>query len=247
MKKAALIGNDVQHSLSPTIHSFFFKQHNIVGRYDCFSVTEQALTKTVESLVKEGYTGFNVTIPYKEKVITLLDDIDDHANKIGAVNTILIKEDKLIGYNTDSYGFIQGITSQIPNFHFPDITVLILGAGGAAKAVIHALIEQKVKKIYLANRTLNRSKSIRHKFPNVEIIRWQDRNNIIKSCDLIVNATPIATNIINTDLIKEDSVIYDLVYYQSNPIEHSKYKKINGLGMLIWQAELSFHLWFNNY
>ncbi|MBQ4875078.1 MAG: shikimate dehydrogenase [Rickettsiaceae bacterium H1] len=239
MNKIGLIGADVSNSLSPVIHNFFLKQSNISVRYHTFSVNESELKNITSKLIKEAYIGFNVTIPYKEIIIPLLDSVDEIAAKIGAVNTVLIKNGKLCGFNTDYYGFIKGIKSQISDFQFKGITVLVLGAGGAARAVLYALNIENVDKIYLCNHAFAKANLLAQKFEKVIPIPWKKKEEILNKCSLVVNATPIPIDLSD---IKNGVIVNDLIYFLTSEIK----PVLNGLSMLIWQAKLAFNIWFDD-
>ncbi len=244
MNYTALIGSDTRNSLSPAIHSFLFKKSNIRGHYKTFSVGKRQLKSTVRDLVNKKYVGFNVTNPYKEDIIEFLDELDLDAQKIGAVNTVLIQDGKLIGYNTDYYGFIQGIKSQIPEFEFKDSIVLLLGAGGVAKAVLYALNKEDVQRIYLYNRTFSKAENLSNIFKNVVPIKQIHEENIFCKCDLIVSTLPLTKKFIELNNLKKNCVVNDVMYIPTNLLLQAGKHGIGGMGMLIWQAELAFKIWF---
>ena len=245
MKKTGLIGSNVENSLSPIIHNFLFKQYNILGEYKTFSITKEQLRDTTKWLIEAGYIGFNVTIPYKEAIIPLLSSVDSIAAKIGAVNSVSIKNGKLIGYNTDAYGFIKGIKSQFPEFQFLGSSSLVVGAGGASRAILHALNTENVSKIYLCNRTDSKVKLLAQQYSNIIPIDWGEKERVVNRCDLIVNATSLFTHFINLPKLANNVVVNDIIYFPTNLLRQAAKNGVGGLGMLIWQAEKSFHSWFN--
>ncbi len=241
MKKIALIGESILHSASPAIHNFLFKQYKIAGQYNLLNITDEQLENTVIQLVNEKYSGFNVTAPYKEKTITLLDEIDETAQNIGAVNTVLIHNNKLIGYNTDCYGFLESISNY--KISFNKSNALILGAGGAARAILYALQKRNIKSIYLCNRTWKKAENLSKKYNNVIAIPWSDREHIIQSCNLIVNSTTITEHFIDLKYAPKDALIYDIIYL---PTAFQKHRGvINGFEMLLHQADLAFRIFCN--
>lgn len=187
MKNYGLIGYPLGHSLSAMMHNFAFKTLNIEAEYNTIEILPTALAQL--PVYFENLSGANVTIPYKEKIITLLDELDESAQRVGAVNTIIKKDQKLIGYNTDSYGFLQGLyhANQADKIHSK---ILIIGAGGAAKAVVSALVYQGAKDITLINRQFARQKD----FMNYPIIfkLFEDIESLAEY-DLIIQTTPIGT------------------------------------------------------
>ena len=246
VKRVALIARDATKSLSPSIHGCFFHKYNISGEYNVFNIVKEDIGVTVEKLIKHNYIGFNITVPYKESIVSLLDSVSEIATKIGAVNTVLIKQGKLIGYNTDAYGFVQGIRSQLPNFKFQGVTVLVLGAGGASRAIIYALNAENVKQIYLCNRTSSKANQLSEIFDKVIAIQWSEKESFLDQCDLLINTTSLTTNFINLHNLHCDSVVHDVSYVQTELLQQAQQRHawISGLGMLMWQAELAFRIWF---
>lgn len=243
MRRVGLIGGQVLNSLSPAIHNFLFEKYGVRGEYGLFNVEPDKLESTIYELVELGYTGFNVTTPYKESIIPLLHEVDYIAREIGAVNTVWIKSGKMIGYNTDCYGFLQGIKCTVPDIRFNEMTALIFGAGGASRAILYALNDEKIKHIYLCNRTFSKAQNLSKEFKNVTPILWEERENILCKCDLIVNTTTLSTHFINLINAPHNAIINDIIYYPTDLLQQRN--GINGLSMLIWQADLSFRIWFD--
>ncbi|WDV44332.1 shikimate dehydrogenase [Clostridiaceae bacterium M8S5] len=243
-----LIGEKLGHSFSPVIHSLIFKVLNIKGHYQLFEVNKEDLKNAVYGLKALGAKGVNVTIPYKVDIIKYLDAISEEAEKIGAINTICFKDNKTIAYNTDYFGF--GIMLNKFNVAIQDKKAVILGTGGAAKAVLQYLIDKKVGDITIVSRNENTAKA---KFKDYKIISYDDIKNINKQ-DIVVNTTPCGmypntdrSSLCEEDISKFDAVV-DLIY---NPTETLllKYAKnhgikaVNGLYMLVGQAVKAQELW----
>ncbi len=245
MNKTGLIGANVHRSYSPAIHSFLFKKYNIVGQYKLFSVTQSQLKYKITQLVESGYKGFNVTIPFKETVMPLLDEVDESAAKIGAVNTVLIKDSKLIGYNTDYNGFTSSLIAELPGFTFRGLKCLVFGAGGASRAILYAMNLGGVKQIYLCNRTFAKAELLAECFSNVHPVRWEERESVLSDCQLIVNTTPITERFIN--LSDNNAVVTDIVTFPTDLLNQAGENSVSGLGMLLWQAEFAFQLWFSQH
>ena len=164
MIKAAVIGDPISHSLSPKIHNFFLQQLGIEGSYEAIRVQKDELREAVQKLVDQGFAGFNVTLPHKEKIFEICDELDETSQLTGAVNTVVITpEKKLRGLNSDVSGFLQNLKNLQPNFDLRGKNIFIIGAGGAARAVVYGLLKSEVKKIYLTNRT-------EKKFTDVEFL-----------------------------------------------------------------------------
>lgn len=248
MKQYGLIGYPLGHSLSAEMHNFAFKTLNIEAQYSRIELLPTELKQL--PLYFENLSGVNVTIPYKENIITLLDELDESAQRVGAVNTIIKKDQRLIGYNTDSYGFLQGLyhANQADKIHSK---ILIIGAGGAAKAVVAALFYQGAEDITLINRQFARQQDFSH-YPIT--FKLFEEINSLAEYDLIVQTTPIGTvgytqdYPIDLTTISSTACCYDLVY---NPLitpflqqaQRQGATIINGLSMLVYQGAKAFELW----
>lgn len=253
---AAVIGHPIAHSRSPLIHNSWLEQQGISGRYETIDVTPAALPSFCDDLRHSHLKGINVTIPHKEKIIPLCDEIDDTAQKIGAVNTISIKEGKLHGTNTDAYGFIRNLQTSVSDMAFKDKKALVLGAGGACRAVLYGLIEQGMTDIRLTNRTTEKARALAAEFKGVRVIPWDERADHISDIDLLVNTTSLGMHNqlpleMNLDSLSSHTVVTDLIY---NPLQTDLLKRaagkgcptVGGLGMLVYQAEKAFSLWFGD-
>ena len=242
-----LIGKKLGHSLSPEIHEKIFEGLNIKGNYSLYELDEDSVIKGIESFKLLGYKGVNVTIPYKEEVIKALDYISEDAKNIGAVNTIAFKNGRLEGYNTDYYGF--GMLLEENNIVVKDKKIVVLGNGGASKAVIQYLKDEKAKDIYLVSRRCKESEEIN----GVHIINYEMLENL-DGGDVIVNCTPVGMypNVKGTPvkerIIRGFNAAVDLVY---NPMEteflalgrKNGLNTANGLLMLVGQAVKAEEIW----
>ena len=215
MKKYLVIGNPIEHSLSPKLHNHWIKNKNINAIYEKRKVHEEEI-KILISKVREGkLNGINVTVPFKKAVIPYLDRLSLEAKSTQSVNTIYLDNDKVVGHNTDISGFELGIKNL--KFEATGKKILILGAGGVVPSIIFALNKMKVSGIFLSNRTKNRAESLKSSFKNIEIVDWGD----IPDFDMIINATSVGLNKddqINLDLSKvgKNKFFYDVIY---NPKE----------------------------
>ncbi len=252
--KAAVIGYPVAHSKSPLIHEYWLKKYNITGSYEAIAAEPENLNAVIHNLEQQGYNGFNVTVPHKEAVLELCDHLDDTARSIGAVNTILIKDKKLHGMNTDAFGFIENLKSCQHDFDFNGMTAFVLGAGGASKAVIYALIEEGVKKIYLSNRTIEKAETLAQKFsPFVEVISWDEKENFLKHSNLLVNTTFLGMTgkpdlEIDIHTLPQTSLVTDIVYFplMTDLLKNAQAQNLHivtGIGMLLHQARPAFQAW----
>ncbi len=256
MNKYGIIGYPLKHSISPQIHNSAFNALKINALYQKIEINPTEFEETIKQLKHEDWRGFNITIPFKETIIKYLDDIDPMSANIGAINTIKISNGKWRGYNTDYLGFVKPIEKYLDSIN----SVLVLGAGGAARAVIYGILEKlKIEKIYLANRTKSRAEllvqSVKYSGrTKIEIIDFSTINHLNDPINLIVNTTSLGmgNEIDKTPLeISEkysNCIVYDLIYNPKKSklltrAEEQACQIINGLPMLIYQADESFKIW----
>jgi len=255
IKTYCIIGDPVQHSLSPVMQNSAFSALGIKSSYISFRVPSRELKTSIESLKSIGIAGFNVTIPHKISILPYIDELDNTASKSNAVNTVKNQGGKFIGYNTDLYGFIQPLYKR--NIDFKGIKVLIIGAGGAAYAIVTALsYEKEIGEIIIVNRSSqNASILVQHGLKLGLNIHKEDFNNLPKlalQSDLIVNATSIGLNNesspIGRDNINPKSIVYDIVYKPIITDLLGKAKDVNakvvyGYEMLLAQGAQAFKIW----
>ncbi len=264
MKRAGVVGYPLAHSLSPTIFQAAFDAAGLDAAYEAWSTEEEQLEGRVNSLRGDDIYGANITIPYKEAVIPMLDRIDEDAETIGAVNTIVHEGGDLIGYNTDLAGFDRALKEDA-DFDAKGKRTAILGSGGAARAVAHALVRAGASTVLVAGRRPGKLEAIVAGLrpvtaPGVTIswCYWHDGTFLaaIPKADLLVNCTPVGTrgsktekeSPIEAENMPSGGVVFDLVY---NPPETPLLKQgakrgskaVSGLGMLVYQAAESFKLW----
>lgn len=256
-KKALVIGYPAKHSLSPKLHNYWLKKYKIDGEYSFLEIAPDAFENKLKKLfLDDSIIGANITLPHKEIAVQIVDICDDEARKIGAVNTIVKNaQGKLMGSNSDIYGFIENIKTSCPDFSFVDKKVTVLGAGGAARAVIAGLLANDVQEISLTNRTLDRAISIKDLFGGkITIFGWQNRDKALKDCNLLINTTNLGMVgkeelDISLDNLPKNALVTDIVYrpLMTNLLVTAKArgnKIIDGLGMLIYQAVPGFNAWF---
>jgi shikimate dehydrogenase len=255
IKTYCIIGDPVQHSLSPLIQNAAFSALGIKSTYISFRVPSHDLKTSIESLKSIGIAGFNVTIPHKMSILQYLDKLDPTASKSNAVNTVKNDTGKLIGYNTDIYGFIQPLYSR--NIDFEGKKVLIIGAGGAAYAIVTSLSYEKgIEKISLVNRSSDKaSKLVEHALKlglNIHKEDFENLSQIASQSDLIINSTSIGLNNesspIERNYINPNSLVYDIVYKPIVTDLLRKAKEVNarvvyGYEMLIAQGAQAFKIW----
>lgn len=255
IKTYCIIGDPVQHSLSPLMQNSAFSALGIKSSYISFRVPSRDLKTSIESLKSIGIAGFNVTIPHKISILPYLDELDITASKSNAVNTVKNDGGKLIGYNTDLYGFIQPLYKR--NIDFKGIKILIIGAGGAAHAIVTALsYEKEIAETIVVNRSShNASKLVQHGLKLGLNTHKEDFDNLSKlalQSDLIVNATSIGLNNesspIERDYINPNCIVYDIVYKPIVTDLLGKAKEVHarvvyGYEMLIAQGAQAFKIW----
>lgn len=256
MKRACIIGWPVEHSRSPTIHRYWLSLYGIDGAYEKEAVPPEEARAFMRSLREHGYVGANVTLPHKLIALEASDVADDAARAIGAANTLwLDAEGKLNASNTDAYGFMTNLMEQAPRWNDARRPVVVLGAGGAARAVLYGLIKAGASKVLLANRSRARADDLACAFPpRVEVVDWGDRDRVLADCGLLVNTTSLgmtgqAPLTIDLSALPPDAVVADIVYSPlETPLLAEARKRgniaVDGLGMLLYQAVPGFERWF---
>ena len=254
--KTAVIGHPIGHSKSPLIHNTWIQQYRLNGSYEAIDIPPEELTMRVQKMIEQGYAGFNVTVPHKEAMLWLCDEVDEAAQKIGAVNTVKIKDDKLYGYNTDAFGFAENIRDAFPEFDFAHGPAYVIGAGGAARAVIYALMREGVSEIIITNRTKARAQELRDHFSTVSfrIKDWDSRDEGVKDAALLVNTTSLGMSgqsplELSLEELPESAVVNDIVYapLETDLMRGAREKGcrvVSGIGMLLHQARPAFELWY---
>ena len=253
---AGVIGMPVAHSRSPTIHNFWLNAHGIRGAYLPLAVAPEQLKDALPGLAALGFRGCNVTMPHKQTAMALLHRVNETAQRIGAVNTIVVEADgTLSGFNNDGNGFVQSLRDAKPGWRADEGPILVLGAGGSARAVVVALLENGARQIRIANRTAEKAQAIASEFgPAVTAIGWVDRNAAMAEPALLVNCTDqgmIGKPALDVDLARlaPATLVADLIY---TPLETPFLAEarlrgcvtVNGLGLLLNQARLAFKAWF---
>ena len=254
VKTYAVIGDPIDHSLSPNIHNAAFRELGLDCTYIAYRIPKGELAAGIEALKKIKISGFNVTIPHKVEMIKFLDKVDEDCSVIGATNTVSNDNGMLIGYNTDMDGFLDPLKRR--NLSLKDSNVLLIGAGGAARAITAAFAKEKAKKITIANRTLQNANVLvqfAHKIGiDANAMTLDQVGETASEYDIIVNATSIGLNNepspISTKTINENSIVYDIVYKPINTELIKQSKKngatvVYGYEMLLGQAALAFKIW----
>ena len=247
MKKFLVIGNPIEHSLSPTLHNYWIKSNGIDAIYEKQKLNEGELEQVILQIKKKKIDGVNVTVPFKKAIIPFLDELTVEAENTQSVNTLYLKDNKVIGHNTDIIGFETSM--EISEYNVFNKEVLILGAGGVVPSIIFALNKMKASKIKISNRTKEKAENLKKLFKNIEIKEWGEVPNF----DMIINATSLGLkkeDKINLDfsLISKNRFFYDVIYNptETNFLEIGKSLgnlTLNGKLMFIYQALSSFNIW----
>ena len=249
MKKYLVIGNPLEHSLSPKIHNFWFKQNKINAIYDKQTLEDEDLENFIKMIRDKKIDGANITVPFKEKIIKFIDILSDEAKDANSVNTVYMSGNNIIGHNTDIAGFYLSLKSE--NIDFKNKNILILGAGGVTPSIILGLRMMGVKKIIVSNRTKDKVLKLKERFNFIEVLNWGET---VKA-NVIINTTSVGLKKtdeihLNKSLFSPGTFFYDVIY---NPRETNFIKKAknegckvqNGLMMFINQAAVAFKTWHN--
>ena len=247
MKKYLVIGNPIEHSLSPKLHNYWLKENNINAIYDKKKLGENELKNIISEVKEEKINGINVTVPFKKSVIPFLDELSPEAKDTQSVNTIYLQNGNTIGHNTDIAGFELAI--KYAKYDISNKKIFVLGAGGVAPSIIYSLKKMKVSKITLSNRTKEKAQSLQDLFKDIEIIDWGEKIDF----DMIINATSIGLK--NEDSLDfdysangPDKFFYDVIYNPRETIFLKRAKLFgnrteNGKMMFVYQAHQAFTIW----
>ena len=247
MKKFLVIGNPIEHSLSPILHNYWIKINEIDAIYEKQKLNENELEKFILQVREKKIDGINVTVPFKKSVIPYLDELSLEAQNTQSVNTIYLKNNKVVGHNTDIIGFETSVKKS--KYDIRNKEILILGAGGVVPSIIFALNKMKVSKIKISNRTKEKSQDLKKIYKNIEIVKWGELPNF----DMIINATSLGLKKedkinLNFSSISKNKFFYDIIYnpQETNFLKTGKSlgnKTLNGKLMFIYQALSAFNIW----
>lgn len=254
-QKLAIIGWPVSHSRSPLMHNYWLKAHAIDGVYERYPIApEDNFRAALEAMAAQGFIGANVTVPHKEAAFAAMDELSPAAASLGAVNTISFTEGKLVGDNTDGDGFLASLDAAAPNHDWRDRPVLVIGAGGAARAIIAGLGRAGVGDIRLVNRTRAKAEALTGLAANISVDDWHARDTAARGCALLVNTTSLGMQgqpplEMSLDRLRPNALVSDIVYTPlRTPLLQAAgtagHIAVNGLGMLMQQAALAFEVWF---
>lgn len=256
MKRAGVMGWPVEHSRSPVLHGFWLKQYKIEGEYLLLPVPPAELARALRGLAAQGFAGCSVTLPHKEAALALVDRVDAAARRIGAVNAITVAADgTLDGRNTDVFGFHANLAAAVPGWDASAGPAVVLGAGGAARAVVAALLDHGAPEIRLLNRHRARAEALAAALGGpIETIAWEKRADALAGAALLVNATSLGMVgqpplDLALDALPATAVVNDIVYVPlATPLLQAARRRgnpaVDGLGMLLQLARPSFATWF---
>lgn len=253
--RAGVIGWPVGHSLSPRLHGYWLRHYDIDGSYEALPVEPGKLKSGLDALVEAGYAGVNVTVPHKEGALALCDEVDAAARSIGAANTLVFRDGRILGSNSDAFGFLENLRQEQPGWRADAGPAVVLGAGGAARAIVWALIDQGAPKVRVVNRTLSRAETLAEDLGGpVRPRDWSQLSGALGDAALLVNSTSLGMRgqpALDVDLasLPGEALVTDIVYApletellraaraRGNPV-------VDGLGMLLHQARPGFDAWF---
>ena len=257
--KLFVLGNPIKHSKSPIIHNFWLRKINKKIVYEKKLLLEKQLGPTINMIRKGECLGFNVTLPFKTKILKFLDYYEENVKEIGAANTVYVNGNKIMGANTDGKGFVSSLKHEV-KMNLNNIKVFVIGAGGASRGILLELLKYPIKEICICNRNVMNAKKLKKNLSfysfncKITLQKWQ-RKKILRKYNLVINTTSFGMNLrenlnFNFCALRKRTVVYDLIY---NPIETNFLKRAkklnlrsyNGVGMLVRQAAESFARWFN--
>ena len=260
MKRAYLLAHPAGHSLSPAMHNAAFKTLRIDGQYEALDIAPENLAEVVQGLRQDDVYGANVTIPYKLDVMPMMDKLSKAAKTIGAVNTIVNQNGELIGHNTDASGFLQGLEDS--KVYLRKKVAVMLGAGGAARAIAYALLSSGVSKLWVYNRTPEKVNALLKDFAtlgSIALLRQEELGFIVRQCDFLVNTTSVGMekdgqspleSPLDRIYLPKKGFVCDLIYRPAQTqflqdAEEAGLETQNGLPMLVYQGAEAFRLWTN--
>ncbi|MSO82255.1 MAG: shikimate dehydrogenase [Acidobacteria bacterium] len=253
---AGVMGWPVMHSRSPTLHNYLFTQHGLAGTYVPLAITPDTLEAALRALAPLRFSGCNVTIPHKERALAIVDAVDPVARRIGAVSCVVVRPDgSLFGINNDAFGFVQNVLQQQPAWRADAGPIVVIGAGGGARAVVYAVAERGARDVRVINRGLARAETLVLELgPPVTAVAWEDRHRALGDTAMLVNTTsqgmtgqpPLELAL---DTLPPRALVCDIVYVPvETPLLAAARRRgnptVDGLGMLLHQARPAWQAWF---
>lgn len=253
---AGVMGWPVAHSRSPLIHNHWIREHHLNGAYGLFPVNPTELQSAIRGLKALGLSGCNITIPHKVNAMALVDWVQPLAQRMGAINTIVVQPDgSLHGFNNDGFGFMQSLLAADPTWRADGSPIVVIGAGGAARGILVSLIDAGATNIRLINRTQSKAEDLADSFgDSVTCIKWNDREDALSNASLLINTTNQGMHgepalALDLNKLPTTAVVFDAIYIPlETPLLNQARLRgnptVNGLGMLLHQARPAFHAWF---
>jgi shikimate dehydrogenase len=255
MKRACVIGWPIEHSRSPLIHGYWLKHYGIDGAYTKVAVSPEQLTEFLRTLGSQGFAGCNVTVPHKEAALQAAEHKETSARAVGAANTLWLEDGRLHAANTDTYGYMTYLAARVPDWMRRDAPAAVLGAGGAARAIVYGCIQAGISEVRLFNRSRHRAEELARQFgPRVKVLDWPQRSSQSRDACVVVNTTTLGIKgegSLEMDFrgFHPDCIVSDIVYV---PLEtellrlarENGLRTVDGLGMLLHQAVPGFEKWF---
>jgi shikimate dehydrogenase len=254
---AAVMGFPVMHSRSPLLHNYWFKHYKLAGTYVPLAIRPEGLTAALRALAPLGFAGTNLTIPHKEAALAVVDEVDVTARRMGAISCVVVRPDgSLSGSNNDGYGFIHNILQQQPDWRADAGPIVVIGAGGGARAVVYSLAERGAREIRLCNRTAARAQALATEFGRPILpLPWEERHAALADAAMLVNTTsqgmvgqpPLDLSL---DRLPVSALVTDIVYIPlETPLLTAARRRgnrtVDGLGMLLHQARPAWKAWFD--
>jgi shikimate dehydrogenase len=253
---AAVMGWPISQSRSPMLHNYWFEKHGLAGTYVPLAIRPEGLKAALRALPALTFAGCNLTIPHKQEAMTIVDEVDITARKIGAISCVVVRADgSLSGANNDWYGFTHNILEFVPDWRADQGPVAVMGSGGGARAVVYGLIERGAREIRLVNRTLARAQNLAKDFGGpITVLPWQQRHDALEGCAMLVNATsqgmvgqpPLDLRL---DNLPGTALVNDIIYIpRETPLIEAARRRgnrtVTGLGMLLHQGIPAWQAWF---
>jgi shikimate dehydrogenase len=253
--KAGVIGWPIDHSLSPRLFYYWLKKYKINGLYNAYAVERKELSGILSKMKEMGIVGLNVTVPHKQTVMEYVDHLSACAQRVGAVNTITLKNDLLIGDNTDGFGFIENVKQNYQGLNAFTGVSIVIGAGGAARSIVTTLVNIGVKKIFIINRTRRNAEKLAEDIGGpINVLDWDKRHDSLADATFVVNTTTLGMNgkpplDLTLDALPKKALVNDIVYapLETQLLRNSRLRgnpTVDGIGMLLHQARPGFAAWF---